>query len=444
MDFNVSSEFAYYEPLRSDGYSCLYKAQRFGRWFVLKGLKPERKANPVYMAMLEKEFSSLVSLDHPNIVRTLGIETDPVAGRCIVMEYVEGRTLKQFIDEKPSASKRRKVALQLLDAMAYYHARQIVHRDIKPSNILITENGDNLKLIDFGLADTDDYAVLKEPAYTKGYAAPEQMSDGSTVDCRADIYAFGVILRQLFPHRYRAIASRCRNASPDCRYASASDVVRAIRRSDILSVCIPVAVGVVSLSLVALLLLPISREQTSSVLSANTIDTVQPVQPVYPADPMPPALQPIPSVGSAKPKAQLSVDKTVIGDLKTMLKSYADSLYHVWQASVAGGKFSSQAEAEMSRAFFHQLVIERQALLISRIETDDLDQYGAYWGILNSVPSDFLALTDNYMDTHPLPQPYDQYASSLVKALSDSAKNSSNRFRAIVQADNARRWKQYE
>lgn len=226
LDFSVSNNFTDHTPMPSKSYCRLFKAQRYGKWHVLKGLQPEHSADPAYIAMLEKEFSTAVRMNHPNIVHVYGPYDDSVAGPCLVMEYIDGRTLDKFLEEKPSTALRRKVAMQLLDAMRYFHSLQIVHRDLKPANIMITRNGDNVKLIDFGLADTDDYAILKEPAYTKAYAAPEQMTDGAPIDCRTDIYAFGLLLRKLFPNSYRHIVRRCTQHNPDKRYADAQAVAR--------------------------------------------------------------------------------------------------------------------------------------------------------------------------------------------------------------------------
>ena len=231
LEFNTKKDFSDYMEMPSRGYCQLFRAQRYGKWYVLKGLKPQYQANPLYVTMMEKEFDAAIRMNHPHIIHTIGIEKDAVAGLCIVMEYADGRTLSDFLKEHPSAELRKKVMFQLLDAMRYYHALQIVHRDLKPSNILVTRNGNNVKLIDFGLADADDYTLLKEPAYTKGYAAPEQMIPGTPVDCRTDIYAFGVILRQLFPHRYRRIARRCTQPDPDNRYRDVEQLLTAFRHS---------------------------------------------------------------------------------------------------------------------------------------------------------------------------------------------------------------------
>ena len=229
LEFNAQDDFVILGALPSGGYNSLYRAKRGGRLYVLKGLKEEHRADPLYLAMLQKEYDLMIGLDHPCIVRLYSMEEIPALGPCIVMEHVEGEPLDRWLAGKPTASRRRQVVLQLLDAMDYYHARGIVHRDLKPSNILVGAEG-QVKLIDFGLGASREWADLKEPAGTGGYGAPEQWQEGNAVDQRADIHAFGVLLRQLFPRRYRSVAQRCTAADPDRRYPTAQAVARAIKR----------------------------------------------------------------------------------------------------------------------------------------------------------------------------------------------------------------------
>lgn len=221
-----------FEPMASHGFNQLVKVKRQGRWFLLKGLKEEFRQKPVHLELLKKEYTLMVQLDHPNIVKAISKEVDNELGPCIVMEYVNGVTLEKFLETNPSKQARRKVVDQLVDALAYIHSKQILHRDLKPSNILITHNGNNVKIIDFGLSDADDYAILKQPAGTLKYMAPEQLEQGRKVDCRADLYAFGLLLRKLFPRRYRSVAAKCTCKDPEQRYANMEAMQKALAQHD--------------------------------------------------------------------------------------------------------------------------------------------------------------------------------------------------------------------
>ena len=359
LDFNAMNVFSDHAEMASKGYCRLFKAQRYGRWYVLKGLQPQHADNPQYAAMIEKEFQTAVNLKHPNIVNTYGIENDAVAGRCIVMEYVEGRTLAEFLKEKPSTARRRKVAMQLLDAMQYYHALQIVHRDLKPSNILVTRNGDNVKLIDFGLADTDDYAILKGPAYTRGYAAPEQTVPDSVIDCCTDIYAFGLVLRQLFPRRYAGIVRRCTQNAPARRYPDALSVQRSIVRADRLRVILPIVLAIAAI-IIFLLLLP-----------KNGMDTPLPEQSPKPqptvAQDIDTTSEPIPiEVRSEKPVP--SPDKLAATGISEdeavrLTNRICDSMYNAFCIEVKTGAYYCDGLAELL-ASRYELCTQTQIYLV--------------------------------------------------------------------------------
>ena len=228
-----------YETVSSRGFNQLMKVKRQGRWFMLKGLAVEYRNQAVYLELLKKEYELMVQLDHPNIAKAFAKEKNPEIGPCIVMEYIDGVTLDAFLASKPSVAVKKKVIEQLLDALEYIHSKQIIHRDLKPSNILITRNGNNVKIIDFGLSDADDYAILKQPAGSMKFASPEQLQQGVKLDGRADIYAFGLILKEIFPHRYCHIAKKCSQKDREKRYPNIESVKKAfLRKSRILRLSI--------------------------------------------------------------------------------------------------------------------------------------------------------------------------------------------------------------
>lgn len=252
LEYSASDDFVILEELPSYGYNSLYRAKRGGRFYILKGLREEHRADPLFFSLLQKEYDLTIGLDHPCIVRLFSIEEVPDVGPCIVMENIDGVTLDKWLESNPAAAMRKRIVLQLLDAMQYYHTHGVVHRDLKPQNIFVTnvlgnkKDSVGVKLIDFGLGDSDEYADFKEPAGTEGYAAPEQWN-GDTVDARADIYSFGVILREIFPHRYRSVARRCTAKEPDRRYLSANAVTKAIKGKLWRNVVIIGLIGLISL-----------------------------------------------------------------------------------------------------------------------------------------------------------------------------------------------------
>lgn len=204
----VSPVFTEVQLISEGDINFLAKGKRYGRWWLLKGLMPDLSELTQYVEMLHKEFELLMKAQHPGIVQATGLEDVPGLGECIVMEYVEGTTLKEVMEQGLSSRTAARLMDELTDAVAYIHSLGIVHRDLKPSNVIVTQGG-HVKLIDFGLADTRAHAFLKQSAGTERYMSPEQAAGGKP-DARNDIYSLGVIMQGMpLPWSYRRSIARC-------------------------------------------------------------------------------------------------------------------------------------------------------------------------------------------------------------------------------------------
>lgn len=227
----ISRRFTDVTILNTSEVNIVAKAKRYGRWWLLKGLNKQVANETAYIQRLRKELELLMQLEHHFVVTTFGLEMVEDLGNCIVMEYVEGTTLKEWLKEKHTRKDRKRIAIQLGEAVDYIHTKGIVHRDLKPENIIITKNGNNVKLIDFGLADTCSYAILKQPAGTPQYMSPEQMQT-AVADVRNDIYSLGIVYSKMnLGYGFNHIIHRCLKPI-ELRYRNVSELRNAIRKQD--------------------------------------------------------------------------------------------------------------------------------------------------------------------------------------------------------------------
>ena len=227
----ISRQFTDVTILNTSKVNIVAKAKRYGRWWLLKGLNKQVANETAYIQRLRKELELLMQLEHPFVVSTVGLEMVEDLGNCIVMEYVEGTTLKEWLREKHTYKDRKRIAIQLGEAVDYIHTKGIVHRDLKPENIIITKNGNNVKLTDFGLADSCSYAILKQPAGTPQYMSPEQMQT-AVADVRNDIYSLGIVYSEMnLGYGFKHIIHRCLKPI-ELRYQNVSELRNAIRKQE--------------------------------------------------------------------------------------------------------------------------------------------------------------------------------------------------------------------
>ncbi|MBR2203217.1 MAG: serine/threonine protein kinase [Prevotella sp.] len=216
----ISTAFTDVSVIYTSEYNFLARAQRYGRWFMLKGMNEKGSDNTLVRQMLRKEFEILIQLQHPNVVQTMGLEHVEGLGTCIVMEYVDGQPMNECVLE-PSEAIR--ILGEILQAVEYIHSLGIAHRDLKPHNIMLTRTGKHVKLIDFGLADTDAFAMLKQQAGTAIYMSPEQRV-AAQPDPRNDIYSIGVIMSEMpLPQSFQKVWSRCL-LPVESRYQKVDDI----------------------------------------------------------------------------------------------------------------------------------------------------------------------------------------------------------------------------
>ena len=250
----------------SGGMADVYKAkdQKLDRLVAVKVLKPEFREDTNFVAKFGKEAQAAAGLSHPNVVNVFDVGEDRGL-YYIVMELVEGITLKAYITRKGKLSVKEatSIAIQISLGLEAAHNRGIVHRDVKPQNIIISTDG-KVKLSDFGIAKaTNSNTITANVMGSVHYSSPEQVRGGAS-DARSDIYSLGITMYEMvtgrvpydgdttvavaikhlqeemvppsrytpdIPYSMEQIILKCTQKNPDRRYQNMAQLIEDLKRS---------------------------------------------------------------------------------------------------------------------------------------------------------------------------------------------------------------------
>ena len=206
----------------------LYEATCDGKKCLLKTSLPGQTS------LLRREYDISCNLQHPYILTPLRYSEDTPVGPAIVMEYVEGCTLTEFVVKGQPHEVLRRLLAEILDAVDYLHKKGLIHNDLKPDNILVSNIGNHIRIIDFGLSDKDAEYLIKRLGGTDESSAPEVIEDNPNIPFTAssDVWSLGYIIRIMFPSRYKGIVRKCRRQKPKDRYPDIVSLEKALRNAD--------------------------------------------------------------------------------------------------------------------------------------------------------------------------------------------------------------------
>ena len=200
----LDNRYEILEIIGTGGMAVVYKARchRLNRLVAIKILKDDYMEDEEFRRRFHSESQAVAMLSHPNIVSVYDVSSS-VNADYIVMELIDGITLKQYMEKKGVLNWKETLhfAIQIGKALEHAHSRGIVHRDIKPHNVMVLKNG-SVKVTDFGIARmmSQSHTLTKEALGSVHYISPEQ-AKGGRVDNRSDIYSLGVVMYEMMSGR---------------------------------------------------------------------------------------------------------------------------------------------------------------------------------------------------------------------------------------------------
>jgi serine/threonine-protein kinase len=212
---HLEGKYEVLSKLREGGMGAIYTVRHrlLGEIRVVKVMRPQLADDQEFAARFLREAQTAIRLRHPNIAQLYDFSTDEEGNAYIVMEFIEGIDLRELVRRfgPPSLGLTLEIAVQGLAALGFLHRRKMVHRDISPDNLMLARDADGrpmVKLIDLGIVKVleADHGLTSTGVFLGKlrYAAPEQLlaAEGRTIDQRADLYSFGIVLYELLTGKF--------------------------------------------------------------------------------------------------------------------------------------------------------------------------------------------------------------------------------------------------
>ena len=248
-DAPVKASYTEYKVISSQGYGMIVKCRKGDQTVVLKTLKDAYRERALLRNALKREFKQCQRLNHAGIVRYQGLVEVDGYGLCIEEEYVEGRTLQAYLKESHTDDEKLGIINQIADALRYAHQQGVIHRNLKPSNVLVANQGDYVKLIDFSVLSPED---VKLTADTTRFMAPEIKDETMAADGTADIYSLGTIMKVMgLTLAYSDVIKRCCAFKRSDRYSNIDEFLADLNNEGPSFTMPKIGKGTVMLALIA-------------------------------------------------------------------------------------------------------------------------------------------------------------------------------------------------
>ena len=248
-DAPVKASYTEYKVISSQGYCMIVKCRKGDQTVVLKTLKDAYRERVLLRNALKREFKQCQRLNHSGIVRYQGLVEVDGYGLCIEEEYVEGRTLQAYLKESHTDDEKLGIINQIADALRYAHQQGVIHRNLKPSNVLVANQGDYVKLIDFSVLSPED---VKLTADTTRFMAPEIKDETMAADGTADIYSLGTIMKVMgLTLAYSEVIKRCCAFKRSDRYSNIDEFLADLNNDGPSFTMPKIGKGTVMLALIA-------------------------------------------------------------------------------------------------------------------------------------------------------------------------------------------------